>query len=165
MPIVQGLNRFRIAVRAVHLMQDGQPVWFAWEQRDHFVYVSRLVGEFALEYVPLSIVYCPPGQDMTSALSATVTNRTQFTFTEIRGISEEYGTETRTQFGLKIAGFGLGGDLSEVNSQSTNSQATKAVSVGYDESWSTTIVADNRTTIGRKYWGLLGDIDVLMRNP
>ncbi len=46
---------------------------------------KSVVGSFTLDFVPLTIVYCPPGQDMTNSLTQTESFGTRFTIGETSG--------------------------------------------------------------------------------
>jgi hypothetical protein len=126
-------------------------------------------GDFSLDYVPISIVYCPPGQDMTNSLQQTTQYLTNIGIGFASEVGSVYTTGTEFTGGIK----GSTGYVSASGSVSTSTQTidsetfgnavTNIISLGY--SWQTTVSADNQRAIGRRYWGPLGDIFVLLKNP
>ena len=81
------------------------------------------MGTFALDFVPVSIVYCPPGQDMTASLTQSESYGTRFTIGESSGMQSQTGV----QFKVDVLGlFGEGVGFSQ--SQSTTNTATSGES-------------------------------------
>lgn len=116
------------------------------------------IGTFTLDFVPLSIVYCPPGQDMTASLTQSETYGTRFTIGQSSGMQSQTGVQVKVDvLGLMGAGVGFS------NSQSTSNQATSGIQVSHFRQ--TVITADNQKAIGRAYWGPLGDVFVILVNP
>ena len=116
------------------------------------------VGSFTLDFVPLSIVYCPPGQDMTASLTQSESFGTRLTLGESSGMESQSGVQFKVDF-LGLVGEGVG--LSQ--SQSITNQSTSGIQVSHFRT--TVITADNQKAIGRAYWGPLGDLFVILVNP
>jgi hypothetical protein len=116
------------------------------------------IGEFTLDFVPMSIVYCPPDQDMTASLTQSESYGTRFTIGESSGLESQTGAQLKVDF-LGLFGEGVGFS----QSQSTTNQSTSGVQVSHFRS--TVVTADNHQAIGRAYWGPLGDIFVILVNP
>jgi hypothetical protein len=130
---------------------------------DHEVYLQAVqgqsaIGDFTLDFVPLSIVYCPPGQDMTASLTQSESYGTRFTIGQSSGIESQSGQQAKIDF-LGIFGEGIGFS----QSQTVSNQSTSGVQLSHFRN--TVITADNRSAIGRAYWGPLGDIFVILVNP
>jgi hypothetical protein len=116
------------------------------------------IGDFTLDFVPMSIVYCPPGQDMTASLTQSESYGTRFTIGESSGMESQTGVQFKVDF-LGLFGEGVGFS----QSQSTTNQSTSGIQVSHFRS--TVVTADNQKAIGRAYWGPLGDIFVILVNP
>ena len=117
-----------------------------------------VIGNFTLDFVPISIIYCPPGQDMTNSLTQSVTYGTRFTIGESSGFSADTSVQAKIDF-LGILGEGVASS----NSQSVTNQSTSAIEVSHFRT--TVVTADNQRAIGRAYWGPLGDLFVVLVNP
>ena len=116
------------------------------------------IGDFTLDYIPLSIVYCPPGQDMTASLTQSISYGTRFTIGETSGMKAETGVEFKVDFlGLVSEGVGFS------ESQSFSNTNTSGIQVSHFRN--TVVTADNQRAIGRAYWGPLGDLFVILVNP
>jgi hypothetical protein len=116
------------------------------------------IGDFTLDFIPMSIVYCPPGQDMTSSLTQSESYGTRFTIGESSGMQSQTGVQAKVDV-LGIVGEGVGFS----QSQSTTNQATSGIQVSHFRT--TVVTADNQKAIGRAYWGPLGDVFVILVNP
>lgn len=130
---------------------------------DDTIYLQAVQGEsfmgnFTLDFVPVSIVYCPPGQDMTASLTQSETYGTRFTIGESSSMQSQTGEQFKVDF-LGLVGEGVGFS----QSQSTSNQSTSGIQVSHFRN--TVITADNQKAIGRAYWGPLGDIFVVLVNP
>jgi hypothetical protein len=119
---------------------------------------QSVIGDFTLDFVPISIVYCPPGQDMTASLTQSESYGTRFTIGESSGMESQSGVEFKVDF-LGIFGEGVGFS----QSQSTSNQSTSGIQVSHFRN--TVVTADNQKAIGRAYWGPLGDMFVILVNP
>ncbi len=119
---------------------------------------ESVLGDFTLDFLPISIVYCPPGQDMTASLTQSESYGTRFTIGESSGMESQSGVQAKVDF-LGIVGEGVGFS----QSQSTTNQATSGIQVSHFRT--TVVTADNQKAIGRAYWGPLGDIFVILVNP
>lgn len=121
------------------------------------VVLGENIGNFTLRYIPLTIVYCPPGQDMTNSLSLTDKFATQLTIGNSRTIvaSEEFSV------GFAYKGI-MSSQIGHQESQSGSNTATNGHKVSYFRN--TVVTADNQRAIGRAYWGPLGDLFVIMVN-
>jgi hypothetical protein len=116
------------------------------------------LGTFTLDFVPLSIVYCPPGQDMTASLTQSASYGTRFTVGESSGMESQTGVQAKVDF-LGLFGESVGFS----QSQTVTNQATSGIQVSHFRN--TVVTADNQKAIGRAYWGPLGDIFVILVNP
>jgi hypothetical protein len=116
------------------------------------------IGSFTLDFVPLSIVYCPPGQDMTASLTQSESYGTRFTLGESSGMESQSGVQFKVDV-LGLVGEGVGFS----QSQSITNQSTSGIQVSHFRT--TVITADNQKAIGRAYWGPLGDLFVILVNP
>jgi hypothetical protein len=119
---------------------------------------SAFIGSFTLEFVPVSIVYCPPGQDMTNSLTQSDSYGTRFTI----GFSNGMQTQVGVQQSIDVLGlFGEGVGYSD--SQYVTNASTTGIEVSHFRN--TVLTADNHQAIGRAYWGPLGDIFAILMNP
>jgi len=130
---------------------------------DRTVYLQAIqgqtaIGDFTLDFVPMSIVYCPPGQDMTASLTQSQSYGTRFTIGESSGMQSQSGVQAKIDI-LGILGEGVGFS----QSQSTTNSSTSGVQVSHFRS--TVVTADNQKALGRAYWWPLGDIFVILVNP
>lgn len=144
----------------IHVNTQGAPFGTSENNIQYFQAIQGIgvIGSFGLDFVPLSIVYCPPGQDMTNSLSQTTTFGTKFT------IGNSSSFEADTSVSLKVDFLGLIGEgVGFSNSQSVSNQSTSGVQVSHFRN--TVVTADNQRAIGRAYWGPLNDIFVIMVNP
>lgn len=116
------------------------------------------IGDFTLDFIPLSIVYCPPGQDMTNSLSQTMEFGTQITVGSIRSMQATKGVHA----GANLLGI-FSEEASKQESQNATNTATNSLAISHFRN--TVVTADNQRAIGRAYWGPLGDIFVVMVNP
>lgn len=116
------------------------------------------IGDFTLDFVPLTIVYCPPGQDMTNALTQSENFGTKFTI----GNSSTFQSDTNVSLKLDFLGL-IGEGIGFSNSQSVSNQSTSGIQVSHFRN--TIVTADNQKAIGRAYWGPLNDIFVILVNP
>jgi hypothetical protein len=116
------------------------------------------IGDFTLDFIPASIVYCPPGQDMTASLTQSESYGTRFTVGESTGFKTDTTVQAKIDF-LGIIGEGVGFS----NSQSVQNGQTSGIQVSHFRN--TVVTADNQRAIGRAYWGPLGDLFVILVNP
>jgi hypothetical protein len=112
--------------------------------------------DFSLDYIPLSIVYCPPEQDMTNSVGHRVDFGTQITVGNTSAAQATTGQGAHLNTGI------LSTDIGAQESQSSSNTAQSGLSISYFRN--TIITADNQRAIGRAYWGPLGDLFVLMVN-
>jgi hypothetical protein len=164
----QQLTRFRVKAQVffTHTMSGDGEDWSPVEKRDYTAFIA-FHGDFSLSYVPITLLYCPPSQDMTNATTQSLSYGTVVTL----GTSELVGTtsqaSTRVRSGVRIeapyAGEGWSSGEQSSSSQSIENGARNSVAFGY--TWSSMLIADNQRAIGRSYWGPLGDIFVLLKNP
>lgn len=119
---------------------------------------SAYVGDFSLDYLPISIVYCPPDQDMSASLSQTIEYGTRTTI----GTSEGFQAQTGAGVEVSALGVKLGG-VSTTESHSVTNRSEAGIEFSYFRN--TVLTADNQRAIGRAYWGPLGDIFVIAVNP
>lgn len=126
-------------------------------------------GDFSLEYLPMTILYCPPGQDMYNAL----TQNNYYGTIIGMGFSEDVGTKSEgvskvqggvnLNFGYVSGSLSFSGSEGVEQSESVTEAMTNNVTMTY--TWNTTLIADNQRVVGRKYWGPLGDLFLLLKNP
>jgi hypothetical protein len=116
------------------------------------------IGTFTLDFVPLSIVYCPPGQDMTASLTQSSSYGTRFTIGDSSSMQSQTGVQAKVDF-LGLVGESVGFS----QSQTVANQTTSGIQVSHFRN--TIVTADNQKAIGRAYWGPLGDIFVILVNP
>jgi hypothetical protein len=119
---------------------------------------SSIIGEFTLDFVPVSIVYAPPGQDMTASLTQSESYGTRFTLGQSSGFKSEQGMQGQIDI-LGLFGEGVGFS----DSQSVSNAQTSGTEISHFRN--TVVTADNQRAIGRAYWGPLGDLFVILVNP
>ena len=119
---------------------------------------KAVIGDFTLDFVPLTIVYCPPGQDMTNSLTQTETFGTRLTLGESQGMQSDSGEQVKVSI-LGLVGEGIGFS----NSQSMSNQSVSGIQISHFRN--TIVTADNQKAVGRAYWGPLNDIFVILVNP
>jgi hypothetical protein len=144
----------------IHVNTKGAPFGTSENEIQYFQAIQGVaaIGDFTLDFVPLTIVYCPPDQDMTNALSQTSSFGSQFTL----GNSSSFQSDTSVT--LKIDFLGLIGEgVGFSNSQSVSNQSAGGIKVSHFRN--TVVTADNQKAIGRAYWGPLNDVFVILVNP
>ena len=121
---------------------------------------SSYFGRFALAFVPISVIYCPPGQDMTNSLTQSRTFGTRFSL----GPASHLGWElSNVQSGYVNTSAGEANVSDEDRSaQTADNQTTDTIEISNTSN--TVITADNQKAIGRAYWGPLGDQFVILAN-
>jgi Carboxypeptidase regulatory-like domain len=119
---------------------------------------SAFIGNFTMDYMPVSIVYCPPNQDMTASLSQSLEYGTRMTI----GTSERFQASTSTSVDVAALGVKMGG-VGVTDSHSVENRTEAGIEISYFRN--TVLTADNQRAIGRAYWGPLGDIFVIAVNP
>ena len=122
----------------------------------------------AAAYIPVAIVYCPPGQDMTNSLVETRRHGTRFTFessdlmsaswAQQAGISSSVGVRE----GSASAGVSASHEEGSTESQSVIDGSSSVINL--QKINETMITANNRTAIGRAYWGPLSDLFVVVKD-
>jgi Carboxypeptidase regulatory-like domain len=120
---------------------------------------DSIVGEFTLDFVPVSIVYAPPGQDMTASLTQSLNYGTRFTLGNSSGFKSEQGITAKISDVTGLSGIGIGFS----DSQSVSNGQTSGIEISHFRN--TVVTADNQRAIGRAYWGPLGDLFVILVNP
>ncbi len=158
--------RFRVRVA---IKQGRLPNNYTDPETREFCAFVDYFGDFSLDYIPITILYCPPGQDMTNSLKQTSNCMTNLSC----GFSKTVGSKNST--GMEISG-GIGGltkfvsgsglissSSSETNSQSIGNSVTNMICLNY--LWGTNLIADNHQAIGNKFWGPLGDLFLILKNP
>ena len=124
-----------------------------------------LFGNLTLNYIPLSIVYCPPGQDMTNSVELSENFGSQYTIGNTRQFSFSTETNVGGNVSASFRGFtqGANAKAGRQRSQATNNSATHTMRLNFLRKMQ--ITADNQKAIGRAYWGPLNDLFLLMLNP
>ena len=107
------------------------------------------IGDFTLDFVPMSIVYCPPGQDMTASLTQSESYGTRFTIGESSGMESQSGVQAKVDV-LGLFGEGVGFSQSQSTTQPVD-QRDPGLALPQH-----VVTADNQKAIGRAYWGPLG---------
>jgi hypothetical protein len=168
-PVAHNLQIFRVKVsstwgRSADYLDEND--WY--NNRQFTAYVQHF-GDFSLDYVPMTILYSPPGQDMYNALTQSSEYGTVLSF----GFTEEVGTKSGStmsvkggisgQFGPVSMSSGISAGQGVENSASLENAMSNKLMLSY--TWNTTLVADNQRVIGRSYWGPLGDLFLLLKNP
>ena len=170
-PINHKVTRFKVSLRVLRggaLADDAgsgyDASWTSWEHREYTVYVDYF-GDFSLDYIPVTLLYCPPSQDMVNGLKQSTQYETRVCF----GFKEQVGSRSSGRYtldgGVTIAGTNMGGGTGseDVQDQSVTNAQSNMIKLSYE--WQTNLLADNQRMIGRRYWGPLGDIFVLLKNP
>src|SRR6266487_2663862 len=57
-----------------------------------------VIGDFTLDFIPASIVYCPPGQDMTNSLTQSESYGTRFTIGQSSGFKADTTVQAKIDF-------------------------------------------------------------------
>ena len=116
------------------------------------------VGELVLDFIPLSIVYSPPGRNMSNSLTQSTSYGTRFTLGESSSFKAETAGQARMEF------FGIvGTSVGFSTSQSVANQSTNGIQVSHFRT--TVVTADNQRAIEATHWGPLGDLFVVLVNP
>lgn len=117
-----------------------------------------VIGTFWLDFVPISIIYCPPDQDMTASLSQSDAYGTRFTMGTSATIQQVQGFQfSAGNLGVDV--FGIG----QSDSQTLSNQSTSGLEISHFRN--SVVTADNQRAVGRAYWGPLNDVFVLLANP
>src|ERR1700694_441619 len=114
------------------------------------------VAALTLDYLPVSIVYCPPNQDMTASLTNSQDYGTRMTI----GNSADF-IALPVQQALNSLGLTIG-ITGPTTSQDVTNQAQNTIELSYFRE--TVLTADNQRAIGRAYWGPLSDLFVLAKS-
>jgi Carboxypeptidase regulatory-like domain len=119
---------------------------------------SAFVGNFSLDYLPISIVYCPPNQDMSASLTQSLQYGTRMTIGTSQGFRADTSAEVEIHYlGVKAQGY------STTDSHSVTNRSEAGIEFSYFRN--TVLTADNQRAIGRAYWGALGDTFVIAVKP
>jgi hypothetical protein len=119
---------------------------------------SAFLGNFTLDFVPLSIVYCPPNQDMSASLHQAREYGTRIT------VGSSLGLQSSMNAGFDVDALGIiMAGVRTTESQAASSSAHSGIELSYFRN--TVLTADNQRAIGRAYWGPLGDLFVIAVNP
>ena len=126
---------------------------------------TRYVGEFQLGWIPRAIVYAPPGQDMTNSLIEETEHKTRITFDQQINVLEGTFSESGAGFGLEYGYAAMRMDFTDEwhHDDSTLQKSTRIIEITSTQK--TVITADNQRAIGRKYWGPLSDLFVILAGP
>lgn len=167
-PLTGQILRLQIRTQHFHAFSSGGESWDDPESRLYTALI-QFYGSFALDYVPITILYCPPGQDMTNEVEQTSEYGTVVTLGTSELVGSSVQTSSQVRGGVTVTtpyyqagaaateGEGAGG------SQSTENGARN--SIGFSYAWKTRLIADNQRAIGRAYWGPMSDLFVLLHNP
>lgn len=161
--ITQKIEKFKIS----YSVEDGKDQ--GWTDpsiaKRTFTAITDYIGDFSLEYLPITLLYCPPEQDMYNALTQgdQYGSITSFGFQETVGTKEGRNSTVKGGISSLFGGFSIFETDSVEISDSLTEAMTSKVTFTYD--WFTTLIADNQKVIGRRYWGPLGDLFLLVRNP
>ncbi|MEV0475953.1 hypothetical protein [Streptomyces prunicolor] len=141
---------------------ETRNTWPSYDDASSFTFMAiqdtALMGTFKLDYVPISIVYDPPGQDMTASLTQSLEYGTRMTIGRSSGFNSAMSAGIDIDLlGMKVFGVGT----TESVRGSTGAQS--GIEISYFRN--TVLTADNQRALGRAYWGPLGDIFVVAVNP
>ena len=167
--VFEQIFRFRVTVETFNINHQGLPpsVNDDWDPPQSYDYTAfvHFIGDFTLRYIPMTILYCPPGQDMTNTVIQSDIYGTNTTFGTTDSVTTRTSETASIGGGVKIFTGGISGRHEEgnTNSQAIENQARNRMTFSY--TWNTKLIADNNRVIGRAYWGPLGDIFVLVENP
>jgi hypothetical protein len=128
----------------------------SWSQPLTAIMDIPQVGSLTFDYIPVSIVYCPPNQDMTASLTNSQNYGTRMTI----GSSADF-IGLPVQQALQSLGMTIG-TAEPTFSQSLTNSATNSIELSYFRE--TVLTADNQRSIGRAYWGPLSDLFVLAKD-
>ncbi|MEM8566223.1 MAG: hypothetical protein AAGF85_07155 [Bacteroidota bacterium] len=135
-------------------------------------YEFSLIGEpsaadvLGINYLPTSIVYSPPGQDMYNSLIETENYGTRFTINSSSVVTQGKAFLNSMGFNVGVeddnfsANLGVNFENGSSSSQSVSDMSSSSLTV--KRSKELTITANNNTAIGRKYWGPLSDLFVIV---
>jgi hypothetical protein len=141
---------------------ESRNTWPASQAESSFTFTafqgSTFMGNFTLDFVPISIIYCPPNQDMSASLNQSRDYGTRMTI----GQSQGFQSSTSSSVDVDVLGIKMSGTPNS-DSQSGNNLAQSGIEISYFRD--TILTADNQRAIGRAYWGPLGDIFVVAVNP
>lgn len=116
------------------------------------------LGDLTLDFVPLTIVYSPPGPEMWNSLTQSLTFGTRFTLGQSSTFKADTTVEGKVDvLGIVSEGFGVS------QSQTVSNQSSSVIQVSHFRT--TVVTADNQRAIGPTHWGPLGDLFVIMVNP
>lgn len=153
--------QFRVRAYAEVLYGDFE------SERVFTMFVDHL-GDMSLRYVPIGLIYCPPEQDMyqTRRHASEFGVVTRFGFTETTGSMSNSSSEVTTGGNINFGKVGVStsGSAGWTSAEKTSIAEATTESISFNNRWETGVTADNRTVIGRRYWGPLGDIFVLLKN-
>ena len=140
------------------------------------IYLNGVDLDLTLDYLPITILYCPPDQDMLNSVEQSTNYATVVTLGNGSGAGSFYHTTTGLSGGVQISAGGTpeepvpinvsvsgGSQTQTVISSSQNSGTTSTFNFSY--SWNTLLTVDNQSVVGRSYWGPLGDLFLLLKGP
>ena len=143
-----------------------------WRGRRNLMHVIRFDIAGAVQandlleaaYIPLSIVYCPPGQDMTNSLREIEEHGTRFTFgdSQLVAVGESSSLTASLQGQYGFVGLKASVEDSMAQSQAVSDGSSTTVRISHTQE--TVITANNQRSIGRARWGPLGDIFVVLKD-
>jgi Carboxypeptidase regulatory-like domain len=159
--IVREIEPFRIDLHCE--LQDTEGIFGGDDSLDATAVFTAMqgsvfIGNCSLDYLPVSIVYCPPNQDM----SASLTQATQYGTRITIGTSEGFQAQATAGVEFDALGMKVGG-VNTTESRSMTNRSETGIELSYFRS--TVLTADNQRAIGRAYWGPLGDIFVIAVKP
>lgn len=120
-----------------------------------------------LGWVPVGLVYDPPGQDMTNSVVESESHGVRSTFGhEVTIAEEEFSTVTQDAgVQLDFPNVGLKATFTHGEASSQASTDASRVTMEITGTQETMVTANNHRTIGRAYWGPLSDIFVILGHP
>jgi hypothetical protein len=142
------------------------------------VYLNGVDVDLTLDYIPITILYCPPDQDMLNSLEQNTNYGTVVTLGNGATSTSFYQSTTSLGGGVQLSAGTLpgtpvpinasvsGGTSTQAQNSFSSSQNTAISNVfNFSYSWDTLLTADNQATVGRNFWGPLGDLFLLLKNP
>lgn len=131
-----------------------------------FSIIGKITGHdfFEAEYIPIAIVYSPPGQDMTNSLIEAETHGTRFTFgfSAMSGEASGMGTIVKASGGYGFVG--INSEWEETSESQIMGTDSSSSTIRIMTTQETMITANNQRAIGRAYWGPLGDLFVIIKD-
>lgn len=162
--MTQKIEMYRISIDcdgAAPLGYGGEIQTEGWGRASQ-IYTAILdeisIGDFTLDFIPVGIVYCPPGHDMTNSVTFSDSFGTRFTL----GTTGESETKSGTQATVDFLGL-LSGGVAQSDSQKAKNLSSTGIEVSFLRN--VTVTADNKQAVNKEHNGPLGDLFIILVNP